>query len=174
MTATSETLLRAQTSKGSRGFKSHPLRHLLGLPRFLSDRSLAVSCRLEREQNRISRLSPYTARTACSRVVRAAARLAPMENEMTEIPEDVMKAAEAAQDAAMARCKAANFAVYEYPFNTGRAKDVLDEEIARAILAEQDLAAKIADEAAYSRREINGVPALFSYTVDIAAAIRNP
>lgn len=62
-----------------------------------------------------------------------------------DIPEDVWKAAEAAQGAAMARCKAANFAVYEYPFNTGRAKDVLDDEIARAILAERERCAKVAE-----------------------------
>lgn len=57
----------------------------------------------------------------------------------------VMRAAEAAQDAAMERCKAEKLAVYEYPFGSGRAKEVLDEEIARAILAERERCAGIVD-----------------------------
>ena len=65
----SETLLRAQTSKGSRGFKSHPLRHFLGFQHIGAVHVLAVSCRSKRERSAITRLSPYTARTACSRVV---------------------------------------------------------------------------------------------------------
>lgn len=85
---------------------------------------------------------------------------------MTDIPEDVMKLAQAAQDAAMAECKAEKFAVYEYPFGTGRAKDVLDAAIARAILAERERCANVC-KAVGSDAD----PQLADH---IAAAIRRP
>lgn len=61
------------------------------------------------------------------------------------IPEDVMKSAVAAQNAASDRCKAAKLAAYEYPYASGAAKEVLDEEIARAFLAERERCADLAD-----------------------------
>ncbi len=70
MTVTSEPLLRAQTSKGSRGFESHPLRHFLGFPGVPLSPDHAISCSIKREQNAIARPSPYKIRTAGSRVVR--------------------------------------------------------------------------------------------------------
>lgn len=70
-------LLRAQTSKGSRGFKSHPLRHFPSISAAFRLLSLTgwrpPACsflRSSAEQSEISRPTPYTSRTACSRVVR--------------------------------------------------------------------------------------------------------
>lgn len=85
---------------------------------------------------------------------------------MTEIPEGIPQDV---WEAAMAVS----------PTGAGHVMQCAFAEVAsRAILAEREAQrerdAKIADETAYSRREINGVPALFSYTVDIAAAIRTP
>lgn len=50
--------------------------------------------------------------------------------------------AESAQDAAIARCKAASLAVAAYPFASGAAKAVLDDEIARALLAAEQRGAE--------------------------------
>jgi len=61
---------------------------------------------------------------------------------MDEIPDDIEKAAEQAQDRAIERCKVAKLAAYEYPFCSGAAKAVLDDEIARALLAEREAATK--------------------------------
>ena len=52
-------------------------------------------------------------------------------SDKTEIPEDVMKLAMAAQDEAEAHCKEQK---YVYGFGSGNAKMVLDHYVAKAIL----------------------------------------
>lgn len=63
-----------------------------------------------------------------------------------DIPQDVLRLAQATQDAAEAECKAQR---YVYGFGTGNAKTVLDLHIARAIMAAKEEARNDAlDEAA--------------------------
>lgn len=59
-----------------------------------------------------------------------------------QAPDDILKAAQEAQDAAEAECKAKK---YVYGFGTGNAKTVLDLHIARAISAERERCALLAD-----------------------------
>lgn len=88
-----------------------------------------------------------------------------------DIPEDVWEAAEATQDRAIERCKAARFAVSDYPFASGAAKYVLDDEIARAIMAERGRCAKIAEGFEQTRDWVPG--SLYdALRREVAAAIR--
>ena len=85
------------------------------------------------------------------------------------IPEDVMAAAVATQNAAIERCLKAKLAASEYPYASGAAKEALDEEIARAILAERERCAKVAEAAI----EGTDIERGFGFAQRVAQAIRS-
>lgn len=78
-----------------------------------------------------------------------------------DIPSDILALARQTQDAAIKACADEKLAVSDYPFASGHAKEVLDEHIARALLAygqrradeATDRAAKVCDESAVEANE---------------------
>jgi hypothetical protein len=91
-----------------------------------------------------------------------------------DIPQDVWAAARAAQDEAVAFCLDNKLAVSEYPFASGRAKEALDRSIARAIYAERERCAQLAEQDVRTATAIQQSyrPTWYVRALEIAAAIR--
>lgn len=85
-----------------------------------------------------------------------------------DVPQDTLKAAQAVQDAAAEECRAERFF---YGFGSGHAKEVLDRHIARAIMAEREACAQVAECEAAVWDESHQLEA--SACLGVANAIRN-
>lgn len=98
----------------------------------------------------------------------------------SDIDQATWDAAMAVQDAAMNECQERKFAVTDYPFHSGNAKEVLDLHIARAILAakaeQREADAKIADQYVWDEHALAQATdigrAVHHQSLEIAAAIR--